>query len=87
MEQYERTVRVVSALLYAFDPDGMGQSIFAPSDEYDEAASKLVAESRQAEDLQQLLSERYSNANEQMVGAIVDVLDIFLESPSSQTHP
>ena len=80
MKSYERTVRVVSALLYAFDPDGMGQSVFAPSDEYDDAAAKLIADSRNVDDVSLLISERYPSGSEQMVGAVADALSLFFES-------
>ena len=76
-------MRVVSAILYAFDPDGMGRSVFAPSDEYDEAASRLISKSRDADDVHAMVSKQYPDAEEQMVGAVADTVALFLETPAT----
>lgn len=74
--QNERTVRVVSALLYSFDPAGMGMSVFAPEDEYDPAAAGLVSELRTAEDPTAQVRHHYPEAPDLMINAIVDAVGL-----------
>ena len=69
-------------------PCGMGASVFAPEDEYDDPASSLVGASRKAEDLDELVQGRYPTGNPQMLSAIVSAIELFLqanESPSAES--
>ena len=75
---YDRAVRVVSTLLYLFDPDGMGASAFAPEDEYDDPARRLVAQSKDAAGLDELVRSHYAGSSDHMVGAISAVLELHL---------
>jgi len=76
-DNYIRVVRVVSALLYSFDPEGMGASAFAPVDEYDGLASRLVSQSQGLKDVAGLLSEHYPEAPAQLVEAVTAAIELF----------
>ena len=82
-DSYTHTVKIVSALLYSFDPGGMGASVFAPEDEYDDPASSLVGASRKADDLDELVQGRYPAGNPQMLSAIVSAIELFLQATES----
>ena len=75
---YDRVVRVVSALLYAFDPGGMGSTVFAPEDEYDDPARRLVADVRSVADLRELARSHYPDSGEQLVEAVAAALELHL---------
>ena len=76
--RYDRIVRVVSAMLYQYDPSGMGSSVFAPEDEYDEPARRLVASATKAVDLAALVRSHFPAATGQLVDALVAALQLFL---------
>lgn len=78
MNAYARVVRVVSALLYAFDPGGMGSTVFAPEDEYDEPARRIVAQARTAADLRELARRHYPESSDQLVAAVAAALELYL---------
>ena len=73
---YTRCVRVVSALLYQIDPSGMGSSVFAPRDEYDDAARLLTNEALSSEDLELVVRDHYPSLAEPSVDVLVDVLSL-----------
>lgn len=77
-KSYESVVRVVSALLYAFDPLGMGSSVFAPEDEYDDPARRLVSAAAGAYDLVELVRTHYPGSTDQLVDALVASLELYL---------
>jgi len=79
---YDRAVSVVSALLYAFDPGGMGSTVFAPHDEYDDPARRLVARCRASADLGELIRGDYPGSTDQLVAALVAVLELYLANVS-----
>lgn len=41
--EFRALSRVISALLYAWDPEGLGRSIGSPEDEYDDVAHRLIS--------------------------------------------
>ena len=75
--EYVSVVRVVSALLYSFDPEGMGSTVFAPEDEYEVPAQRLVAAASDASDLQALVRQRFGTASDQLVNALVAALELY----------
>ena len=81
---YDRVVSVVSALLYAFDPGGMGSSVFAPEDEYDDPARRIVAQARTAADLRMLARSHYPESTDQLVTAVVAALELYLLNAGDQ---
>jgi len=82
-QQYDRIVIVVSALLYSFDPQGMGSTVFAPEDEYDDPARRLVAQSATALDLRQLIRSHYGDSSDQMMTALVASLELYRAAPAT----
>jgi hypothetical protein len=78
-QQYDRIVRVLSAMLYAYDPSGMGSSVFAPEDEYDDPARRLVAAATDAIDFASLVRTHYPAATDQLVDALVAALLLYLD--------
>ncbi len=42
-KNYSQFLQAVMSLLYDFDPDGIGRSIDAPSDEYRDLATRLLS--------------------------------------------
>lgn len=77
-DNYDRTIRVVSALLYAFDPAGMGATVSAPTDEYDSAAAKLIAGAHGGTDLTSLVTNSFPDATEQLAMGVVAALEMHL---------
>ncbi|MCP3880779.1 MAG: hypothetical protein GY701_20650 [Sulfitobacter sp.] len=75
---YDRAVRIVSALLYAFDPGGMGSTVFAPEDEYDEPARRMVAGARSVADVGELVRGHYPESGDQLVAAVAAALELYL---------
>lgn len=84
---YDRAVRAVSALLYLFDPDGMGASAFAPEDEYDDPARRLVVQARGSGDISELIRAHYASSTDHMVGAISAVLELHLALEADPEAP
>jgi hypothetical protein len=78
-KSYESVVRVVSALLYAFDPLGMGSTVFAPDDEYDDQARRLVSAAARIDDLEALVRTHFPGSTDQLVGAVVASLELYFE--------
>lgn len=71
---FNHCVRAVSALLYRFDPGGMGSSVHAPIDEYDDIAQIMVIEALRSEDVSSIVLGHYANASDAIVDTVSAVL-------------
>lgn len=80
-QQHERLVEVVSALLYSFDPEGMGSTVSAPANEYDDPARLLVAQSIDSSDLRELVNHHYLASPEQLKSALIATLGLSRSVP------
>lgn len=82
ISEYEHTHTVVTALLYAFDPDGMGMSVGAPVDEYDGIANQMISAALKSSSPvdEDLVRSHYPASDQFMVSAITSALAIFVGS-------
>ena len=78
---YTDLLRVVSALLYAYDPDGMGLSASAPEDEYDDVAQTLIAEAIKAdgaEAVATVVRAHYASASDVLCEAVSAAIALYM---------
>lgn len=77
---YLAIVRVISALLYAYDPDGMGISVGSPEDEYDGPAARLIVEFTKVEGREAVIQRFRSlhpNASSALSEAVASALELY----------
>ena len=83
---YIALVRVISALLYAYDPDGMGLSASAPEDEYDEPARGLILSAVKKgtpHDIADVVRVHYPAASRQLCEAIASAVLLYKAGQAS----
>jgi hypothetical protein len=74
-KEWHALVRQVSDLLYHHDPDGMGSSVGAPSDEYDGIAVSLLRQIRdrpKGQDIGEAIRGMYPDAAQDLIDAVID---------------
>lgn len=90
-QQYDRAVKVVSALLYSFDPEGIGSTVSSPTDEYDDASRVLVAQSTESSDLEELVDHHWPAGTAQLRSALIATLRLYRDEsvglPIQSTTP
>ena len=74
---YADALRVISALLYQYDPNGMGASVFAPDDEYDSHAARLLSDSREIEDVVSFAQSAFPDAEPALRVAVAAAIRLF----------
>jgi len=81
---YTEFVRAVSRALYDFDPDGIGSSIDAPIDEYDDLALRLASElvmAVSASDVGRIARGLFASAEEPLIVALWAALELYKSNP------
>ena len=84
--QYKQLFSRLSRLLYEIDPEGIGRSILAPPDEYDELTSVLLVRAKAAEhgDRRTTLKGLLPSIGEEDLSRVDDLLDEYVGPDSRE---
>lgn len=79
----------LSRLLYEHDPEGMGSSVGAPTDEYDDGATELIRQIKRPEvgSPDVAVRQLWPGATDDLVAAVREVWERFRRAPSLTTGP